>query len=73
MNTGSNPEGLRLTEEEAYSLLNLCLTSPNGLDAVSERALRKLAEYCTSSSNTETHIIHPQNFRLTRELNKAGA
>jgi hypothetical protein len=51
MNTGFTPEGLRLTEEEAYSLLSLCLTSPNRLDATSERALRKLAEYCTSQSN----------------------
>lgn len=45
------PEGLRLTEEEAYSLLALALTSPQGLDSVSERALRKLAEYCTTKSH----------------------
>lgn len=59
MNTGQNPEGLRLTEDEAYALLNLCLTSPNGLDYVSERALRKLAEYCTSKSNSikSSHTI----------------
>lgn len=44
-------EGLKLTEEEAYSLLALALTSPQGLDAVSERALRKLAEYCTTNSH----------------------
>lgn len=74
MNTGHNPGGLSLTEEEAYSLLSLCLTSPNGLDAVSERALRKLAEYCTSGSNTsKTHIIQPRDFHRTRELGKAGA
>jgi hypothetical protein len=74
MNTGQKPEGLLLTEEEAYSLLSLCLTSPNGLDAISERALRKLAEYCTSGSNTSnTHIIQPRDHYRTRELGKAGA
>ena len=51
MKSGTDPEGLRLTEEEAFSLLSLCLTSPNRLDITSERALRKLAEYCTSQSN----------------------
>lgn len=55
MNTGPNPEGLRLTEDEAFSLLSLCLTSPNGLDKVSERALRKLADYCTKSCNSKEH------------------
>jgi len=51
MKSGTDPEGLRLTEEEAFCLLSLCLTSPNRLDITSERALRKLAEYCTSQSN----------------------
>ncbi len=51
MKSGTIPEGLRLTEEEAFSLLSLCLTSPNRLDLTSERALRKLAEYCTKQSN----------------------
>jgi hypothetical protein len=37
---------LGLTEEEAYSLLSLCLTSPGRLDAASERALLALARYC---------------------------
>jgi hypothetical protein len=37
--------GLILTEEEAFSLLSLCMTSPNKLDITSERALRKLADY----------------------------
>lgn len=73
MTSGRNPDGLRLTEEEAYALLGLCLTSPNGLDAVSERALKKLAEYCTSRSNSgENHHIEPRSFRL-QELGKAGA
>jgi hypothetical protein len=51
MKAGYSPDGLRLTEEEAYSLLSLCLTSPNRLDATSEKALRKLAEYCTTQCN----------------------
>ncbi len=48
MISGTLPEGLRLTEEEAYALLTMCLTSPHKLDADSEAALRKLAEYCSS-------------------------
>ena len=61
MLTGSDPEGgLRLSEEEAFSLLGLCLTSPQGLDATSERALRKLAEYCTQRCNhSEINSIKP--------------
>ncbi|MEQ1822283.1 MAG: hypothetical protein ABL949_07225 [Fimbriimonadaceae bacterium] len=50
MTTGT-PEGLHLTEEEAFGLLAMCLTSPHGLDATSETALRKLAEYALSISN----------------------
>ncbi len=57
MKSGLNPDGLRLTEDEAFSLLSLCLTSPNALDLTSERALRKLADYCTNRSNSfETNI-----------------
>ena len=71
---GSDAEGLRLTEEEAFSLLGLCLTSPNGLDKVSERALRKLAEYCTSRThNTDNHIERTVDFQSRHELGKAGA
>ena len=58
MPNGEYPGGLRLTEEEAFALLGLCLTSPNGLDPTSEKALRKLADYC-SKGRTGTHsIIH---------------
>ncbi len=39
--------GLELSEEEAYALLSLCLTSPEPLDAVSQKALHKLASFCT--------------------------
>lgn len=44
-------EDLMLSEDEAYALLSLCLTSPNRLDSTSEKALRKLAKFCTESSN----------------------
>ncbi len=50
MTTGTVPAGLQLTEEEAFALLAMCLTSPHGLDATSENALRKLAEYAIQSS-----------------------
>jgi hypothetical protein len=50
MATG-NPAGFKLTEDEAFALLAMCLTSPHQLDATSEQALRKLAEYCISTSN----------------------
>ncbi len=65
MNAGESPEGLRLTEEEAYSLLSLCLTSPNRLDHVSERALRKLAGYCTNPSNSLDNDIDTEFEELT--------
>ena len=69
MNSG-NPGGLKLSEEEAFALLGLCLTSPTGLDSTAERALRKLAEYCTSNSN---HIVpEKHSYRSVRELREAG-
>lgn len=75
MATGNNPEGLRLTEEEAYALLGLALTSPNRLDTTSERALRKLAEYCTHHSNTRDHHLNNSaaSYPMAQELGKAGA
>lgn len=39
-------KGLELTEEEAFALLGLCITSPNKLDPTSEKAIHKLAEFC---------------------------
>lgn len=65
MAAGKDPEGLKLTEEEAFALLGLCLTSPNGLDSTSERAMRKLADYC---SNGNHPVIRPTSFHLSREL-----
>ncbi len=61
----SQSGGLKLTEEEAFALLGLCITSPTGLDETSESALRKLAEYCTDSSTNNGNIIHlePQQLR----------
>lgn len=75
MAIGKFPDGLKLTEEEAYALLGLALTSPNPLDATSERALRKLAEYCTDRSNLRDHHLNidPTGYHLARELGKAGA
>jgi len=72
MPTGTIPAGLRLTEEEAYSLLGLCLTSPQGLDATSERALRKLAEFCSRGQLQSNHSFEPTAYQA-RELDKAGA
>ncbi len=74
MTPGTTPDGLRLTEEEAYALLGLCLTSPNRLDAISEIALRKLAEYCTSSHTLNEGYLNlrAQSFQVKRELGKAG-
>lgn len=48
--------GLELTAEEAYSLLVLCLTSPQKLDSTSEQAVRKLASFCKARIETSTHI-----------------
>lgn len=64
MTTGHNPAGLELTEEEAFALLAMCLTSPHGLDATSETALRKLAEYAISKSNNkDSHLIDIRSFQ----------
>jgi hypothetical protein len=61
--------GIELSEEEADALLGLCLTSPQKLDAVSERALRKLAAYCSSRfQNKSSHSNHSEQ----RKLEQAG-
>lgn len=72
MPTGTLPAGLKLTEEEAYALLGLCLTSPQGLNTVSERALRKLADFCSRGDFPSNHSFEPPSFPA-RELDKAGA
>jgi hypothetical protein len=74
MTNGVAPDGLRLTEEEAYALLSLCLTSPNRLDATSEKAVRKLSAYCSTERNCvdSHHSTGPQRMHLSCELSKAG-
>lgn len=74
MKTGLNLDGLELTEEEAFALLGLCLTSPTRLDATHERALRKLAEYCTKQCNYSLNYYSTQvaDGLSGSELTKAG-
>jgi hypothetical protein len=73
MNTGDEkkPAGLELTEEEAYAILAMCLTSPQGIDGTSEAAIRKLAAFCIELSN-RTHAVDLLG-RAECELEKAGA
>lgn len=65
--------GLELSEEEAYALLGMAMTSPQTLDPTSERALRKLAEFCisrcNSSSSASLAISHGQ---VQRRLEPIG-
>ena len=73
MNTGQQPAGLELTEEEAYALLAMCLTSPQGIDGTSEAAIRKLASYCIVLSNRSHIEDHTEGERSELELERAGA
>jgi hypothetical protein len=58
--TNVKSKELDLTEEEAFALLGLCITSPEKLDATAEQAMRKLASYCKSrvrlSADRNHHI-----------------
>jgi hypothetical protein len=72
MTTGPYPEGLELTEEEAFQLLELCLTSPQKLDATSERALRKLADYCLQEGRLRQQSFSIGAKSVQRELEQAG-
>lgn len=64
MTTGT--PGLELTEEEAFALLAMCLTSPHGLDSTSEQALRKLAEYAISrSTSRDSRTIELSTYTAT--------
>ncbi len=74
MKNGNSPDGLKLTEDEAYALLGLCLTSPTKLDATSEKALRKLAGYCKKQSNHSDPIVSRSTDEpiLSRELSRFG-
>ena len=48
MEDDAKTKGLELSEDEAGVLLDMCLTSPNRMSPIAQRALRKLAEYCAS-------------------------
>lgn len=65
--TIGHPIGLQLTEEEAFALLGLCMTSPQRLDVVSEKALTKLAIFCKSRMDHSHHSAPAQC-----ELDEAG-
>ncbi len=75
MSVEGEPAGLKLTEEEAYSLLVMCLMSPHGIDKTTESALRKLAEYCAAASTNRKHpSIHLYDPEASQsEVNKAGS
>lgn len=64
----SSPERLELTEDEAFALLGLCLTSGMPLDAESEKAVRKLAAYCKRHRTN----IPPRYAANGNELCEAG-
>lgn len=68
MGLGLKTAGLELTDEEAYSLLMLALTSTQKLDATSEKAVRKLAAYCQRSPVDHSH----HNGHTSGELYEAG-
>lgn len=65
MPIGAIQEALQLTEEEAYAILGLCLTSPQKLDGISEVALKKLADFCSrhGMADISNHSIEPQGSR----------
>ncbi len=71
MATG-RPVGLELTDEEAFALLELCMTSPEKLTNVSELALKKLAEFC-SKSNSTYQIIKSESYLKCCEPTRAEA
>ena len=54
MKTGK-PEGLQLTEEEAFALLSLCLVSSGDVDRTTSLALQKLARYCSQGREESYH------------------
>lgn len=72
MTTGPIPGGLELTEEEAFQLLELCLTSPQKLNATSERALRKLADYCLQEGRIRQQSYPSGAKPVAQGLEQAG-
>lgn len=74
MSRGDEPAELKLSEEEAYALLVMCLMSPHGIDKTTESALRKLAEYCallSTHKHSSAEMIDSKESQL--ELKKAGS
>ena len=59
---------LELTEDEAYSLLSLCMMSDLSLDGQSEKVLKKLAEFCKSHKYANRNHMKP----VIGELYEAG-
>lgn len=68
MTIGISSRRLELTEEEAFALLALAMTSANELDVTSQTAMRKLADFCREYYTDE------RNYRrlASRELSEAG-
>ena len=52
---------LELSEDEAYALLSLAMTSAMRLDKDSEKAVKKLADYCKSHHRLKSHYKKPAN------------
>lgn len=72
----TKPKGLELTEEEAFSLLNMALTSPQSVDEVAEAAMRKLSEYCISAckqhrNHSEAEILDLQEAKAKLKITGA--
>ncbi len=67
MPLGPYGAGLQLNEEEAFALLGLSMMSPQTLDPTSEKALRKLAEFC--KARTAVRCNH--NLRARPKLKDA--
>lgn len=54
----SNHDRLELSEDEAFALLALAMTSEIALDSTSEKAVRKLVEYC--KKHQRNHSNRPE-------------
>ena len=65
---GIVPGRLELTEEEAFALLSLAMTSPQKLDVASEKAIKKLAIFCASQRGDHCYHSTP----AMRKLDEAG-
>ncbi len=57
MPIGTLKSRLQLTEEEAFALLELAMTSPQKLTKVSEEAIHKLADYCRQIEPEASHRL----------------